>query len=639
MRTQARLLGYLRPHTGLLTVSVVAMLLATGLSIVGPAILGWVIDVGLAAAPAEEVGLPGWLPVHARIEQRVALMGRSVLGWAALMLVLIGLLQALFSFVQSYFGSWVGHRATYTLRNQLYDHIQRLSFSFHDRTSTGDLMSRAITDIGAVQSFIADGMLDIVFIPLLFGGVSGVMLRRDPQLALIALAPTAALILAAVRFHSLMAPRFRAVQDQLSVISTRAQENLTGIRVVQAFAREPHEIERFEEANRAFLESRIGVILGFATYFPLMTFIVGLSTLLILWFGGRAVLAGETSLGTVVAFNVWVVMLADPTQRLAFLINRMSEANAGADRVFEILDTPPAIADSGARQVDRLQGRVEFHAVDFSYQDRQPAGTRSRIGDEPEAARGPLALSGIDFVAQPNQIVALFGPTGSGKSSVINLIPRFYDVTRGAVLVDGLDVRELSLDSLRRQVGIVLQDTFLFSLSVRDNIAYGRPHASQDEIEAAARAARAHDFVVELPNGYDTIIGERGVSLSGGQRQRIAIARAVLMRPRILILDDATSSVDPETEHLIQAALSDLMRGRTTFVIAQRLTTLRGADMIVVMEHGRIVERGRHDDLVAAGGLYARMYELQLRPQEELAGLEPNLGDGYRHEASGDGRS
>jgi ATP-binding cassette, subfamily B, multidrug efflux pump len=459
-------------------------------------------------------------------------------------------------------------------------------------------MSRAIGDISKVQQFIGEGLLEAVNIPLLFGAVAVTLVAIDARLALVVLAPLVVLLAVTTRFGRVIEPRFKAVQDQEGVLSTRAQENFTGARVVRAFAREPWETERFRAANDEFYHRRIAVVSAFADYFPAMTGIVAFGMVLLLWFGGRQVLAGTITVGTLVSFQFWLVMLAGPTQNLGFLVNRAGEAVASARRFFEVIDTPSATAERpDAVALGPLAGRVDFEQVSFAY------------GDRP-------VLHDISFTAEPNQVVALFGPTGSGKTSVVNLIPRFYDVAAGAVRVDGVDVRDVTLDSLRGQVAMVLQDTFLFSATIRDNIAYGRLDADDAAVVAAARAARAHEFIVALPDGYDTLIGERGVTLSGGQRQRIAIARALVTQPRILILDDAMSAVDTHTEHEIRTALAELMRGRTTFVIAQRLLTLKRADQILVLDGGRIVERGTHDELVAAGGLYARIYDVQLRDQE-----------------------
>jgi ATP-binding cassette subfamily B protein len=398
-----------------------------------------------------------------------------------------------------------------------------------------------------------------------------------------------------------MRPRWRQVQQDFAQVTTVLQENLTGVQVVRAFAREPYEMGKFDEANRAYMRTRLNTIRFWGTNFPLMIFLISLSTALAFWFGGPKVISGEISLGTLVAINSYVVMLSGPVQRLANIVNLSAEAVASGERIFEVLDTPYDIKDApDAIDLPTVQGHVQFNNVAFKYTD----------GREP-------TLREINIDAKPGQVIALVGHTGSGKSTLINLILRFYDPTAGSVTLDEYDLRRVSLTSLRRQIGVVLQDTLLFSASVRENIAYGRPDASEEEIVAAAKAAQAHDFIMSFPKGYETEVGERGITLSGGQRQRIAIARALLIDPRILILDDSTSSVDMETEHLIQQALKTLIRGRTSFVIAQRLTTVKNAHQVLVMDHGRIVERGTHDELLRQAGPYRDIYDLQLRDQEE----------------------
>lgn len=600
-----RLLRYLLPYKPQVVTAYASMLAVTALNLFGPAILGWVVDVGLtpvAQRTAAAVRVADALPFDARLETwALQAPTPEFLIAAAGALIALALVRAVFGFLQIYMGAWLSNQAAYDVRNDYFRHVQRSSFAFHDRTQTGDLMSRAVSDISGVQNFVGEGLIEAVNIPVLFGAVAIVLYRIDSELALIVLSPMVALALITLRFGRLIEPRFKAVQDQEGVLSTRSQENFTGQRVIKAFAREDLEIERFADDNREYLRRRIRVISTFAEYFPMMSATVVVSMALLLWFGGQAVLAGTLSAGTLVSFNLWIVMLAGPTQELGFFVNRASEAVAGGRRFFEILDAPVDIADRpGAIELTDVRGEVEFDHVDFSYVDRQ-------------------VLFDVSFTVKPNTIVALFGPTGSGKSSVVGLIPRFYDVDSGAVRVDGHDVRDVTLDSLRCHVGMVLQDTFLFSATIRDNIAYGQLDANKAAVEAAAIAAGAHEFIAELPEGYDTIIGERGVNLSGGQRQRVAIARALLTQPRILILDDATSAVDTETEHRIQQALAELMKGRTTFVIAQRLLTLKNADQILVMNHGRIVERGTHAELVSGEGLYARIYELQLKDQEAVA--------------------
>jgi len=402
------------------------------------------------------------------------------------------------------------------------------------------------------------------------------------------------------------------VDNTLGELSSRLQENVSGVQVIRAFAREPYEIKRFDETNRKYYQSRITVIGEWSKVMPTTDLLVTLGTILILWFGGQMVLNGEMTVGEIVAFNAYLLMLATPAQQLTWLVNAAGEASAGAQRVLEVLDTAPEIeSPPGAVKPLGLRGEVEFQHVTLKYQDERKD-----------------SLTEINLKVAENQLIALIGTTGSGKSSLINLIPRFYDVSEGAVLVDGLDVRQYDLVSLRRQIGLVLQTSLLFSDSIKANIAYGRPDATDEEIFAAARAAQAHEFITGFVEGYETMVGERGITLSGGQRQRVAIARALLMDPRILILDDSLSSVDTQTEKLIQEALDRLMEGRTTFVIAHRLSTVRRADVIVVMDKGRIVQTGTHESLLAQGGLYREIHDLQLvenKPEvePEFAALEP----------------
>jgi len=416
------------------------------------------------------------------------------------------------------------------------------------------------------------------------------------------LAPMPILLALAVRFGGLARRLFNEIMQAVGKLNTVLQENLTGVQVVKGFAREPYEIGKYQAQNEEVFQKRIGVMRYFSINFPAMFTIIFVSTALILLFGGREVIAGQMTVGTLIAFNGYVAMLGEPMRRLGFFINMFSEAMASAERIFTLLDEPIRIrSPQNARTLQRVEGRVTFENISFRYQN----------SDE-------YVLRDIDVEAEPGQVIALLGKTGSGKTTVVNLIPRFYDVTGGSVRVDGIDVRELELESLRRQIGIVLQESLLFSATIRENIAYGRLDATDEEIVSVAKAARAHDFILEFPDGYDTEVGERGTTLSGGQRQRIAIARALLMDPRILILDDSTSSVDTETEYLIQQALKALMRGRTTFVIAQRLQTLMYADQILVLDQGRIVERGQHEELLARKGPYREIYDLQLRDQERL---------------------
>jgi ATP-binding cassette subfamily B protein len=535
------------------------------------------------------------------IDEGVRTQDGRVMGQAALIIVGVGLLRALFAFLRRYLGEWLVNRAGYDLRNALYDKIQRLHFGFHDQTQTGQLMSRCTEDVSALSRFVGQGGLDLLNVLLLLLGVVILLIRASPTLALISALPLLALTALSIHLGRIVEPMFLRIDQALGMVSAAVQEFASGVQVVKAFARDAHEVEKFDQANRELYHARVKIVRTWGTYLPTMTVLVMSATTLVLWLGGQRVIAGQMTLGEVVAFNAYLLLLAAPTQQLGFAIGAAGEAVAGGQRIYEILDIPEEITSAPEAPVlPPMAGRVTFEGVSFSYR-----GEKRTLHD-------------IVFEAQPNQIIALIGPTGSGKTSLVNLIPRFYDPTAGRVCIDGHDIRRVELKSLRSQIGLVLQTSLLFSASIRDNIAYGRPEASDEEVIAAAQAARAHDFILGLPEGYATVVGERGVTLSGGQRQRVAIARALLMDPRILILDDATSSVDMRTEFLIQQALNTLMQGRTTFVIAQRLFTVKRADLILVLDGGRIVQRGRHAELVAGPGLYQDIYNLQLKDQEQF---------------------
>jgi ATP-binding cassette subfamily B multidrug efflux pump len=586
MRHLLRLGVFLRPYWKQISLALLTILLATAASLVIPGIIQQVIDIGLAR---HELGF-------------IARAAAVILG--------LGILQSGLIYLQGYLSEWIASHIGYDLRNQLYDHIQQLSFSYHDHAQTGQLISRCIEDVRSIERFTGYGVVQLIQLGLLFVGIVVLLFLEQPQLAVIALLPMLPLIWITTDFGQRIGDLFLKVDNTLGDLSARLQENVSGVQVVRAFAREGDEIQRFDQTNRRLYQARMTVLSEWSKIMPTSNLLVTISTLLILWFGGEMVLQGRLTIGEVVAFNGYLLLLAAPATQLTWLVNAAGEAVAGAQRTYEVLDTLPDIrAPAEARRLEKMEGRVEFRQVCFRYEsDTVPA------------------LEDINLDVQSNQVVALIGPTGSGKTSLVNLIPRFYDVTQGAVYVDGIDVRSLDLVALRRQIGIVLQTSLLFSDTIQANIAYGRPKASLDEIVAAARAAQAHEFIQELTNGYDTIVGERGVTLSGGQRQRVAIARALLMDPRILILDDSTSSVDTQTERLIQQALDRLMQGRTTFVIAHRLSTVRRADLILVMQDGRIIERGKHSQLLSSGGLYRQIYDLQLRDQETFREEIAELG-------------
>ncbi len=593
MKHLIRIRTFLRPYAWQIFATLVLLLTLTGLNLVVPRILQTVIDDGL-------------------LRRDTAYLVRS-----ALLLFGLGLASAILNLVHRYLSEWIAARVGYDLRNRMYNHIQYLPFTYHDHTQSGQLISRCIEDVRSIERFSGSAIAELVRFIFLSVGIVVVMVSANPQLALIALLPIIPLILMTSSFGTKIGALFFAVDAAVGEVSNRLQENVVGVQVVRAFAREPYEIKRFDAANKDVFVKWVKVIDEWSKIMPTSNWLTTLGIILILWFGGQMVMDGTLSVGAIVAFNAYLLMMAEPAQALTGLVNAGGEAAAGAQRVFEVLDTEPAIQSPvDAVKLETLRGEVEFRAVGLKYQDERTA-----------------SLNGINLKVEPNRIVALIGPTGSGKTSLVNLIPRFYDVTEGAVLVDGCDVRDVDLVTLRRQIGIVLQTSLLFSDTIQANIAYGRPDASEEEIVAAAHAAQAHEFIMSFPNGYKTIVGERGVTLSGGQRQRVAIARALLMDPRILILDDSLSSVDTQTEKLIQAALDKLMEGRTTFVIAHRLSTVRRADMILVMDRGRIVQQGAHEELLRQGGLYQEIHDLQLiqhvkfeEEMEEVVGEIPIQG-------------
>lgn len=572
MKHLLRIRVFLKPYAPQILLTLLMLFAITALSLIVPRIIQTVVDDGLARGDSR------------------------YLVRSALLLLGLGLASAFLSLINRYATEWIAAHVGYDLRNRMYDHIQHLPFTYHDHTQSGQLISRCIEDVRAIEKFAGSAVADLVKFVLLVVGVIYFLVSANPTLAAIALLPMLPLILMTAGFGTKIGKLFFAVDQAMGEVSNRLQENVVGVQVVRAFAREEYEVNRFTDANNVVFKTWVRVIDEWSKIMPTANWLTTISVILILWFGGQMVMNGTLTVGEIVAFNVYVLMLAEPAQQLTGLVNAGGEAAAGAQRVFEVLDIAPAIQSStDAVNIESLRGEVEFRDVSLNYKGEKTA-----------------SLNGISVEVKPNQIVALIGPTGSGKTSFVNLISRFYDVTDGYVLVDGVDVRDMNLVSLRRQIGIVLQTSLLFSDSIKANIAYGRPDATMDEVVAAAKAAQAHEFVEGFMHGYDTIVGERGVTLSGGQRQRVAIARALLMNPRILILDDSTSSVDTQTEKLIQAALDHLMEGRTTFVIAHRLSTVRRADLILVLDKGQIAERGTHEELLARGGLYKEIHDLQL---------------------------
>ncbi|MCC6627141.1 MAG: ABC transporter ATP-binding protein [Chloroflexi bacterium] len=577
MRILWRLLGYLGRHRGFAAIGIGSLLLGLGLQLTVPLFIRQVIDHGILGGDV------------------------TVLLWSSLAVVGLTLLQSIFNYGRTYLLETLAQRVAYDMRNDIFRHLQRLSFSYYDQVQTGQIITKVLEDTSVIRQFFSMAIRSVLITSLLLVGVSAVLFVLDWRLALASLAVMPVIAVLAVVMGVKLRPLFRQVQDRFGIVTGLMQENLSGVRVVRAFAREPYEMERFTDAAQRFNQANMVVIRIWAFRNGLLHFLSLLSMVAVLLYGGWLAIIGLTTVGTLVAFSRYLAILAEPLQNLGMIVNIIARTMASGERIYDILDVKPEIVSrGGARDVSDMHGHVRFEHVDFSYQRGQPV------------------LTDITLDAPPGSVVALFGPTGAGKSTLTALLPRFYDVTAGRVLIDGHDVRELELDSLRRNIGIVLQETLLFSATVRENIAFGRPDATEEEIIRAARAAQAESFIMDLPDGLDAMIGERGVNLSGGQKQRLAIARALLINPRILILDDATASVDTETEHEIQLALKELMRGRTTFVIAQRLLTLKQADEIIVLDGGRIVQRGTHAELVETTGLYHHIYELQLRDQEQV---------------------
>ena len=515
---------------------------------------------------------------------------------AGLLILMFAITRGLFAYAQTYMSERVSQSVAFDFRNDLFAKIQRMSFSYHDQNQTGQLMVRATDDVEKLRLFIGQGLLMATQAFVLLIGTLLILFFTNFQLTLVILPLLPVAFALFMVFSTVTRPLFTELQVRLSRLNTILQENLAGIKVIKAFVREPEQQRRFNKSADELMAQQIKVGRIFSFLFPLIFLIVSLGQAGIQYFGGRQIILGTLDLGEWQKFSMYLMYVFMPLGQLGMIINQMAQASASSRRIFEILDAKSDVVDKpDAKNLPPIQGQVEFRDVTFHYFG----------GGEP-------VLKEVSFVAQSGQTVALLGATGSGKSTIINLIPRFYDSSEGAVLIDGHDVRDVCLDSLRRQIGIVLQDTTLFTGTIRDNIAFGRPQASLEEVMAAAQAASAHEFIMSFLKGYDTPVGERGTTLSGGQKQRVAIARALLMDPRILILDDSTSSVDTVTEYEIQQTLTQLMHGRTSFVIAQRISTVRNADMILVLDKGQVVARGKHEELMENSPVYAEIYNSQL---------------------------
>lgn len=588
MKVFLRLLKYLRPYWHWVVMSTISLLLLTILNLLPPLFQKQIID--------DVVGR--------RLLNRLPML--------ILALISVYALTRLLNFVEQYLRHVLGERFILDFRVLLYDYLQRLSISFFENQQTGEIMSRITNDVNALEDFVTHSVGFLIVDLLRLVGTAVILFALDWPLALLTLLPVPILAVAMRLFNTRVRPIYRQIRDRLGDINAELQDNISGIRVIQAFGQEQHELDRFTQRSTRYYEERVRGIRYWATFFPAMGFVASLGMVIVLGLGAYRVFTGALTLGGLVAFISYVTSFYEPINRLVQVDNTVQQAIAAGERVFELLDTAPEIEDApDAMELPPIQGAVAFEGVSFRY------GT----GDE--------VLRDVSFEMRPGEVVALVGPSGAGKTSIANLIPRFYDPVRGRVTVDGYDIRKVKLASLRRQIAVVLQDTFLFNGTVRENLIYGKPDASEEEMIAAAKAACAHEFIVNLPQGYDTEIGERGVKLSGGQKQRLALARAILTNPRVLILDEATSSVDAEAEYLIQQALEKVLEGRTALIIAHRLSTIRHADKIIALEDGRIVEVGGHSELLARGGLYSQMYrrqhDLQLIAEEPALSLPKGL--------------
>lgn len=573
MRTALiRSLRFMRAYIAVAVAAVVAVLLAGVADLVAPQILRLVIDRGIRGGDMRQI-----------TAYCATLVGVAALGGLA-------------TFLQGYWSARASHGAAFDMRDAVFGKLQALSFSYHDRARTGELITRVTSDVDIVRDFVGGGLVQAISAALLLLGAITLLVSMNWRLALVALAAIPATVVVLLVFVRNLGPMFRRFQERLGALNTVLQENVSGIRVVKAFAREDFESTRYKVASDSLLEQGLDVRRAVANSFPLLSFVGSLGLVAVTWYGAVLVVQGSLTVGGLVAFTGYLALMLQPLFIIGFGAQTIARAGASAQRLFEVLDASSEVSEKpDAVELAALEGAVEFDRVSFRY----PGDDRDTITD-------------VSFSVEPDTVVALVGATGSGKSTLVSLIPRFYDVTAGTVRVDGADVRDATLDSLRGQIGVVLQDSVLFSGTVRENIAYGRPDASDGEVEAAAEAAQAASFIAELQHGYLTRVGERGVKLSGGQRQRIAIARALLVDPRILIMDDSTSSVDTETEAALRRALDTLMAGRTTFVVAQRLSTVKRADRILLVDAGRVVASGTHEELLASECLYAEIAASQL---------------------------
>ena len=575
MRVVLRLTKYAFRHKWYLVGAYAAMVASTLSAMVIPRMLGDAIDEALASG----------------LQSRLLLLAGVI--------VLFSLLRGVFSYGQRYLSESLSERSAYDLREDFFRKLQGMSFGFFDREQTGNLMSKATQDVDAVRMFISMGMVRGLSIFVMLGAVSVLMALANWRLAIVSMAFVPLILWRALAMSNVLRPTWMKVQEETGAMTTVLQENLSGMKVVKAFGARAFEESKFNARADAVARLTYSATRLFASQGSLMTFIFTAATGAILWYGGREVAADRLTAGGLVSFIFYMGLLAMPVRMSGWMVNTVSRASSAGQRIYDVLDAEsPVTQKPDAVPLPRVAGHVAFENVAVSYDE---AGS---------------AVRDIDFEARPGQVVALLGGPGSGKSTIAHVIPRFYDVSEGRITIDGYDVRDVTLSSLRQNVGIVMQDVFVFAASIKDNIAYGLDDVDMEEVVRAAKIAQLHDFIEGLPDGYDSWVGERGITLSGGQRQRLAIARTLLLDPPVLILDDSTSSVDMATEYKLQQALDEVISGRTTFVIAHRLSTVRRADLILALEDGEIVERGAHDELLERNGFYRSIYDLQLRPLE-----------------------
>lgn len=575
MTLYLRILSYIKPYMHRLLFAMVCTIMAAA----GNLYIPWIIKDMIDEVLADKNG--------------------TMLNWIAASIIAIFIVRGLFWYGQNYLMSYVGQSVIIDIRAAVFKKLQRLSISFYDKNKTGTIMSYVTNDVNALQSAMVENTIEMITEGFILIGSVVAMIYLDWRLTLFTVCTFPVVLWFMEFFGEKIRKTGGRIQECTADITSVLQESVASARVIKSFVREDYEVDRFDVENKANFRANMKNAQLMATLTPVVELVAAIGVTMIIWYGGNNVINGTITAGSLVAFLTYAVNISNPIKRLTRVIGNIQKALAAAQRVFMIIDMPEEIAESrDAKQLPEVSGKVEFQNVSFAYNDKGNV------------------ITDLSFSVKPGEVIAIVGPSGAGKSTIANLLPRFYDVNKGDIKIDGHSVREVTLDSLREQVGIVPQETMLFNGSVYNNILYGRLDATKEEIEAAAKAANAHDFIMQLTDGYETKLGDRGVNLSGGQRQRIAIARAILKNPRILILDEATSALDTESERVVQEALDRLMVGRTSFVIAHRLSTVKNADKILVLEKGNLVESGTHDELLALDGLYAHLYKIQYRNKE-----------------------